>query len=114
MIQQKMFCVICMGYRPPVKTQGGLHLQENVVPSGAQLRTRSLEGTARKKMTEGAASRVGAYASIKDARLRTALKCHDLLVQLIRAQTSYEENVVLNALFKVINELDEYYEVQDG
>ncbi len=66
------------------------------------------------RANEGAASRVGQYASVKDARLRTALKAHDLLVQLIRSDTGYEENVILNSLFKVINELDEYYEVRDG
>ena len=117
MHQLDLFCVVCRAYRVRIHPQGGLHLMENAVPSGAQLRMKSPGGKAKMKTTEGAASgagRVGAYASIKDARLRTALKAHDLLVQLIRAQSAYEENLVLNSLFTVINELDEYYEVQDG
>ncbi len=54
-----------------------------------------------------------AYSSVRDARLRTALKGHDLLVALINAGSEYEAQQVLNELFTVMNELDAYYDLEE-
>ena len=109
-LQGKLFCVICRSYRPKIRSQGGIHQQENVVPSGAQLETKK---PMREKTSSGEDGRVGPYASVADARLRTSLKLHDLCVLLIGCKDDSSAQDVINAMFVVIEELDGYYGTKD-
>jgi len=65
------------------------------------------------KAIKGGRVHASTYASVKDARLRIALKAHDLLVGLISAGSEYQAQLVLNELYDVMNELDEYYDLKE-
>ena len=63
----------------------------------------------RGKAGKAKVGRVGPYASLRDAKLRTTLKMHDLCVFLISEDDKLAEEDILNAMFKVLNELENFY-----
>ena len=106
-LQGKLFCVICRTYRPKIRSQGGIHQQENVVPSGERLGMK--KSTRQDGQSADAEGRVGPYASVRDAKLRTTLKMHDLCVFLITTEDEEASKQILQSMFYVVRELEEFY-----
>ncbi len=47
------------------------------------------------------------YASLRDARLRTALEAHDVLVKLVSSYTAKEDGRLMDELVRLFAQLDE-------